>query len=84
MWSTSEFVNPTKANSITPEGFMAAWVERTALYMFYIDLPPKTWKKIMAATIKFVEVKKGVFSRPIVQAAKIPLRCRIVDADESN
>ena len=85
MWSTGEFVKPTKANGITAEGFTAAWAERTALYMSDIEnLPPKTWKKIMAAAVKIVEEKKGAFSRPIVQAAKIPLHRQIVDADESD
>jgi len=35
------------------------------------NLPPKMWKKIMAAAVKIVEEKKGAFLRPIVQAAKI-------------
>lgn len=83
MWSTGEFIKPTKANGTTLEGFTAAWSERTALYLSDIEaIPPKTWKKIIAAGMKLVE-RKGV-SRPVVQVAKVPLRRQIVDADESD
>ena len=87
MWSTGDFIKPLKANGITPEGFTAAWAERTALYLTDIEsLPAKTWKKIATAAMKIVEDKKGTVSRPTsaVQAAKTPMRRRIVDADESD
>jgi hypothetical protein len=86
MWSTGKFIKPMKANGISAEGFTAAWAERTALYLSDIEtVPPKTWKKIVAAATKIVEEKKGVaLSRPVVQAAKTPLRRQIVDADESD
>ena len=85
MWSTGKFIKPMKVNGISAKGFMAAWAERTALYLSDIEtVPPKTWKKIVAAT-KIVEEKKGVaLSRPVVQVAKTPLCCQIVDADESD
>jgi hypothetical protein len=83
MWSTGNFIKPMKANGI-PEGFTAAWAERTALYLSDIEtVPPKTWKKIVTAAMKIVEEKKGAVSRP-AQAAKAPLRRQIVDADESD
>jgi hypothetical protein len=47
-------------------------------------VPPKTWKKIVAAAMKIVEEKKGAVSRPAVQAAQGSLRRQIVDADESD
>ena len=85
MWSTGNFIKPTKPNGITPEGFTAAWAERTALYLSDIEtVPPKTWKKIMAAAMKIVEEKKGAVLRPAVQAAPASLRRQIVDADESD
>ena len=86
MWSTGKFIKLMKANGISAEGFTAAWAERTALYLSDIEtVPPKTWKKIVAAATKIVEEKKGVaLSRPVVQAAKTPLRRQIVDADESD
>jgi hypothetical protein len=82
MWSTGDFIKPMKANGISPEGFTAAWTERTALYLSDIEnLPPKTWKKIVRAALKIVEDKKGVLSKPVNKA---PRRRRIVDADESD
>lgn len=91
MWSTGNFIKPMKKNGISgiisPEGFTAAWADRTALYLSDIEvLPPKTWKKIAAAAMKIVDEKiVGAASRPVstVQAAKTPLRRLIVDADES-
>jgi hypothetical protein len=45
MWSTGNFIKPTKANSFTPEGFMAVWAERTVLYLSNIEtLPLKMWQ----------------------------------------
>jgi hypothetical protein len=82
MWSTGNFVKPMKANGF-PEGFTAAWAERTALYSSDIkSLPPKTWKKIMVAAAKIVEEKKGAVLKPAVQAN--PRRRQIIDADESD
>ena len=75
-----------KVNGISPEGFTAAWAERTALYLSDMKtLSPKTWKKIAIAAMKIVDAKKGAVLRPTsaVQAAKTPLHCHIVDADES-
>lgn len=84
MWSTGNFIKPTKANGISPEGFTAAWAERTALYSSDIEsLPPKTWKKIMTAASKIVEEKKGALKSALVAQAK-PRRRLIVDADESD
>ena len=83
MWSTGNFIKPMKANG-TPEGFTAAWAERTALYSSDIkSLPPKTWKKIIVAASKIVEEKKGAVLRSILAQAK-PRRRQIVDADESD
>lgn len=74
-----------KANGTTPEGFTAAWAERTALYLSDIEaIPLKTWKKIVAAATKIVEEKKGAVLKPAVQAIKTSLHCQIVDADESD
>ena len=87
MWSTDDFIKPMKANGISPEGFTAAWAERTALYLSDIEaLPPKTWKKFLTAALKVVEEKKGAASKPAsaVQASKAPRRRLIVDADESD
>ena len=87
MWATGDFIKPTKANGITLEGFTAAWAERTALYLSDIEtLPPKTWKKIVTAAMKIVDEKKGLVLKPssAVQANKIPLRCQIIDADETD
>lgn len=87
MWATGDFIKPTKANGVSLEGFTAAWAERTALYLSDIEtLPPKTWKKIVTAAMKIVEEKKGPVSKPSssTTANKIPLRRRIIDADESN
>jgi hypothetical protein len=84
MWSTGNFIRPMKVNGITPEGFMGAWAERTALYMMDIEnLPAKTWKKIMSAALKIVEEKKGTISKP-ASAANAPRHRQIVDADESD
>ena len=84
MWSTGSFVKPMKPNGSSFEGFMAAWAERTALYLSDIEaLSPKTWKKIMTATLKIVEEKKGALLKP-VQVAKAPHHHQIVDADESD
>jgi hypothetical protein len=84
MWSTGDFIKPMKANGTTPEGFTAAWTERTALYSSDIeDLPVKTWKKIMAAAFKINEDKKGAVSKHVDQAAK-PHGRQIIDADESD
>jgi len=84
MWSTGNFIKPMKANGISPEGFTAAWAERTALYSSDIEsLPAKTWKKIVTAALKIVEEKKGVLSKPASVQAK-PRRRQIVDADESD
>jgi hypothetical protein len=83
MWSTGDFIRPMKANGLSPEGFTAAWTERTALYMSDIEnLPPKTWKKIVTATLKIVEEKKRAVLKPV--EAKGPRRRQIVDADESD
>ena len=83
MWSTGDFVKPMKINGVSPEGFTAAWSERTALYASDIEvLSAKTWKKIISAALNVIE-KKG----PVVKsasAAKAPRRCQIVDADESD
>lgn len=87
MWTTGNLIKPMKANGISPEGFTAAWSERTALYLSDIEnVPAKTWKKIVTAAMKIVEEKKGPVSRPAVQAlaAKPPPRRLIVDADESD
>jgi hypothetical protein len=82
MWSTGEFIKPTKANGVTLDGFTATWAERTALYLTDIEeLPPKTWKKIVAAAMNIFEKKGTVSARPAVQAVK---RRQIVDADESD
>lgn len=84
MWSTGDFIRPMKANGITPEGFTAAWTERTALYLSDIEtLPQKTWKKIVTAALKIVEDKKGAVSKP-ASVAKAPRRRQIVDADETD
>jgi hypothetical protein len=84
MWSTGNFIRPMKANGITPEGFTAAWTERTALYLSDIEtLPQKTWKKIVTAALKIVEDKKGAVSKP-ASVAKAPRRRQIVDADETD
>ena len=84
MWSTGDFIRPMKANGITPEGFTAAWTERTALYLSDIKtLPQKTWKKIVTAALKIVEDKKGAVSKP-ASVAKAPRHRQIVDADETN
>ena len=65
MWSTGDFIKPMKANNVSPEGFTAAWTERTALYLSDIEnLPPKTWKKIVTTALKIVE-KKRVISKPV-------------------
>ena len=83
MWSTGNFVKPMKANGITPEGFTAAWAERTALYLSDIEsLPPKTWKKIVTAALKIIEEKKGAVLKPVVEGK--PRRRQIVDADETD
>ena len=85
MWSTGNFIKPTKANGITPEGFTAALAERTALYLSDIEtLPLKTWEKIVVATMKIVEETKGAVSRPAVQADQTSLHHQIVNADESD
>ena len=87
MWSTGDFIKPMKVNEISPEGFTAAWAERTALYLSDIEaLPPKTWKKILSAALKVVEEKKGAASKPAsaVQASKAPQHRLIVDSDESD
>ena len=82
MWSTGDFVKPMKANGISPEGFTAAWSERTALYLSDIEsLPPKTWKKIVTAASKIITEKKGAILKPVVQAK--PQR-QIIDVDESD
>ena len=84
MWSTSDFIKPMKANGVSPEGFMAAWTERTALYLSDIEnLPPKMWKKIVMAALKIVEEKKRVISKPVSEV-KGSHHCQIVDADESD
>ena len=84
MWSTGDFIRPMKANGISPEGFTAAWTERTALYLSDIEtLPPKTWKKIVTAALKIVEDKKGAASKP-ASVAKAPRHRQIVDADETD
>lgn len=83
MWSTGSFIKPMKANGISPEGFTAAWAERTALYTSDIEtLPAKTWKKIILAALKIIEEKKGTLLKPAANL-KTPTRRRIVDADES-
>ena len=86
MWSTGNFIKPMKANSVSPEGFTAAWAERTALYMSDIEeLPAKMWKKILLAASKIVEEKKGAGLKPASAAKAHPSRRRlIVDADESD
>ena len=72
-----------KANGISPEGFTAAWAERTALYSSDIEaLLPKTWKKIVMAALKIVE-KKGALLKPAVTATKASRRRQIIDANES-
>ena len=82
MWSTGNFIKPMKANGTIPEGFTAAWAERTVLYMTDIEiLPAKTWKKFMSAALKIAEEKKGA-SKP-ASTAKAPWHCQIVDADAS-
>ena len=84
MWSTGDFVKPMKINGVSPEGFTAAWSERTALYASDIEvLSAKTWKKIISAALKVIEEKKGPVSKP-ASAAKAPRRRQIVDADESD
>jgi hypothetical protein len=86
MWTTGNFIKLMKANSISPEGFTAAWSKRTALYLSDIEnVPAKMWKKIVMAAMKIVE-KKGPVLRPAVQAlaAKPPPHHLIVDADESD
>ena len=84
MWSTSDFIKPMKVNGVSPEGFMAAWTKRTALYLSDIEnLPPKTWKKIVMAALKIVEEKKRVILKPVSEV-KGSRRCQIVDAAESN
>jgi hypothetical protein len=47
-------------------------------------VPPKTWKNIVADTMKIIEEKKEAVLRPAVQAALASLHRRIVDADESD
>ena len=85
MWSTGNFIKPTKPNGITPEGFTAAWAEQTALYLSDIEtVPPKTWKKIVAAAMKIIEEKKWAVLRSAIQAALASLSHQIVDADESD
>jgi hypothetical protein len=85
MWSTGDFIKPMKANGISPEGFTAAWAERTALYLSDIEnIPPKTWKKILTAALKIVEDKKGTISKLVEATKGPPRRRRIVDADESD
>ena len=37
MWSTGDFTKPMKPNGTSPEGFTAAWAERTALYTSDIE-----------------------------------------------
>ena len=62
---------------------MAAWAEQTALYLSDIEtVPPKMWKKIMAAAVKIVE-EKNILT-PAIQAAPASLHRQIVDADESD
>ncbi|KAF8230331.1 hypothetical protein L208DRAFT_1031692, partial [Tricholoma matsutake] len=59
MWTTGNLIKLMKANGISPEGFTAAWSKRTALYLSNIEnVPAKTWKKIVMATMKIVEEKK--------------------------
>ena len=84
MWSTGNFIRLMKANGISPEGFTAAWTERTALYLSDIEtLPPKTWKKIVTAALKIVEDKKGAVLKP-ASVAKAPHHRQIIDADETD
>ena len=81
MWSTGNFIKPMRANGTTPEGFTAAWAERTALYMTDIEsLPPKTWAKIISAASKINEEKKGAGLKP-ASAVGAPHHHQIVDAD---
>ena len=81
MWSTGNFIKPMRANGTTPEGFTAAWAERTALYMTDIEsLPPKTWAKIISAASKINEEKKGAGLKP-ASAVGAPCLHQIVDAD---
>ena len=83
MWSTGDFIKPMKTNGITPEGFTAAWAERTALYTSDVEiLPAKTWKRIISAALKVIEEKKGLVSKPASAAA--PRRRQIIDADGSD
>ena len=85
MWSTGTFIKPLKANGISPEGFTVAWAEMMALYSTDIQaLPPKTWKKIKTATLKFVE-KKGPPLKPAssVSAARASRHRLIIDANKS-
>jgi hypothetical protein len=85
MWSTGDFIKPMKTNGTSPEGFTAAWAERTALYTSDIEeLPAKTWKKIITAALKIVEEKKGVTSSKPASVSKAPRRRQIIDADESD
>jgi hypothetical protein len=85
MWSSGDFIKLMKVNGVSPEAFMSAWANRTALYLSDIEtVPQKTWKKILMATMKIVEEKKGAILRPAVQAAKAPLCHQIVDADETD
>ena len=37
MWSTGDFIKLMKPNGTSPEGFTAAWAERTALYTSDIE-----------------------------------------------
>ena len=73
-----------KPNGTSPEGFMAAWAERTALYTSDIEtLSAKKWKKIISAALKIVEEKKGPVLKP-ASAAKAPRHRQIIDADGSD
>jgi hypothetical protein len=85
MWSTGDFIKPTKANG-SPEGFTGVWSERTAVYLSDIEiLPAKTWKKVISASLKIVEEKKGAVSNLKPASGKAaPRRRQIVDADESD
>ena len=86
MWSIGDFIRLMKANGITPEGFTTACTERTPLYLSNIKtLLQKTWKKIVMAALKIVEVedKKGAVSKP-ASVAKAPRHRQIVDADETD
>ena len=86
MWSTGNFIKPLKVNGISPEGFTAAWAERTALYLTDIEaLLPKTWKKIITASSKIVENKRALSSlKPVDPDIKASQRYQVVDADESD